>query len=196
MINLESVKQALLKRGYEAKICTRDEAVREVLVAVDAIGVNGSVGWGGSETLKELGLPAAIKAKGCEIRDHRVDCELFLLSANALTADGRIVNIDGTGNRVAASIYGPKRVIYLIGSNKLVEGGIDEAIGRIRREACPPNCRRLGKRTPCATSKCPWFENGQGCDSPDRICKATVVFERPPTRTPTTVLLLDGNFGY
>ena len=193
MINLESVKDALLKRGYKVKICTREDAVEEVLAAVKT---SANVGWGGSETVKELGLRDAINALGVEIRDHRTDCDLFLLSANALTADGRIVNIDGTGNRVAASIYGPKRVIYLIGVNKIVDGGIDAAIGRIRREACPPNCRRLGKRTPCAVSQCPWFENGQGCDSPDRICKATVVFERPPTRTPTTVLLLDGSFGY
>ena len=107
---------------------------------------------------------------------RRSDVDLCLLSANALTADGRIVNIDGNGNRVAASVGGPKKVMYVIGRNKIVEGGIDDAIARIKRCACPPNCRRLGKQTPCAlTGKC------ADCDSPDRICKVTVVFDRRPT---------------
>ena len=190
---LETTRAALAKRGYEAKIVTCDEAVAQVLAAAKA---GGNVGWGGSETVKELGLREKIAALGLEVRDHRTDCDLFLLSANALTSDGVIVNIDGTGNRIAASIYGPKRVIYLIGSNKIVEGDLTAAVGRIRREACPPNCRRLGKKTPCATSVCPWFENGYGCESPDRICKATVVFEQPPRQTPTTVLLIDRKLGY
>ena len=64
---------------------------------------------------------------------RRSDVDLFLLSANALTADGRIVNIDGNGNRVAASVGGPKKVMYVIGRNKIVEGGIDDAIARIKR---------------------------------------------------------------
>ena len=192
-IQLEKTRDALVKRGYEAEIVTDEAAVEYVLAAAKA-GAN--VGWGGSETVKELGLRDKIAALGKEVRDHRTDCDLFLLSANALTTDGIIVNIDGTGNRIAASIFGPKRVIYLVGSNKLVDGDISAAIGRIRREACPPNCRRLGKNTPCATSVCPWFENGYGCESPDRICKATVVFEQPPRNTPTTVLLIDRRLGY
>ena len=118
-------------------------------------------------------------------------CDLFLLSANALTADGRIVNIDGRGNRVAASIAGPSRVVYVIGRNKIVEGGVDEAIARIKRCACPPNCRRLGKKTPCAaTGVC------ADCDSPDRICKVTAVFDRRPTGVPTLAIVVDADLGY
>jgi len=118
-------------------------------------------------------------------------CDLFLLSANALTADGRIVNIDGNGNRVAASVHGAGHVLYVIGRNKIVEGGIDEAIARIKRCACPPNCRRLGKKTPCAaTGVC------ADCDSPDRICKVTVVMDRKPTGTRATVVLVDEDLGY
>jgi hypothetical protein len=82
-------------------------------------------------------------------------------------------------------------VIYVIGRNKIVDGGIDAAIARIKREACPPNCRRLGKRTPCAeTGVC------ADCDSPDRICKVTAVFDRRPTATPTLVILVDEPLGY
>ena len=59
------------------------------------------------------------------------------------------MNVDGTGNRVAASVFGPRRVVYVVGRNKLVDGGLDDAVARIRERACPPNARRLGKRTPC-----------------------------------------------
>ena len=181
--------ESLKKRGFEAEFAaTRDDAVRIVLEeAVNA----SSVGWGGSETVKELGLREAMADAGKEIRDHQLEMDLFLLSANAVTLDGRIVNIDGRGNRVAASIAGPKRVVYLIGRNKIVDGGIDAAIERIKRFACAPNCRRLGKRTPCAeTGIC------ADCDSPDRICKVTAVFDRKPTGISAKVVVVDSDLGY
>lgn len=181
--------ESLKKRGFEAEFAaTRDDAVRIVLAEA---GNASSVGWGGSETVKELGLREAMADAGKEIRDHQLEMDLFLLSANAVTLDGRIVNIDGRGNRVAASIAGPKRVVYLIGRNKIVDGGIDAAIERIKRFACAPNCRRLGKRTPCAeTGIC------ADCDSPDRICKVTAVFDRKPTGISAKVVVVDSDLGY
>lgn len=190
---LTQVAEALKTRGYDVQVCTRAEAVARVS---GFFAEAGNVGWGGSESVKELGLRDLAAEMGKEIRDHRLDCDLFLLSANALLTDGRIVNIDGTGNRIAASIYGPRRVVYVIGRNKIVDGGLDDAIERIKTEACPPNCRRLGKQTPCALNGRCADARGAGCDSPDRICKATVIFDRPPTRTPTTVLLVDACLGY
>ncbi len=181
--------KSLKKRGFEAEYAaTREDAVSLALAeAVDAK----SVGWGGSETVKELGLREAMADAGKEIRDHQLEMDLFLLSANAVTLDGRIVNIDGRGNRVAASIAGPKRVVYLIGRNKIVDGGIDAAIDRIKRFACAPNCRRLGKRTPCAeTGVC------ADCDSPDRICKVTAIFDRKPTGVSAKVIVVDADLGY
>ena len=202
---LENVAGALRKRGFKVVCCAtgaeaRDYVMKEAETAR-------SVGFGGSVTVKSLGLVEAMTAAGKEILRHgdpsltperkaevmrrELTCDLFLLSANALTADGRIVNIDGTGNRVAASIYGPKEVIFIVGRNKIVDGGLDDAVARIKRCACPPNCRRLGKRTPCAeTGAC------ADCDSPDRICKVTVVHERPTSHTPTRVLLIDEDLGY
>ena len=185
----QKLVESLKKRGFEAEYAaTREDAVRHVLA--EAVGA-GSVGWGGSETVKELGLREAMADAGKEIRDHQIEMDLFLLSANAVTLDGRIVNIDGRGNRVAASISGPKRVVYLIGRNKIVDGGIDAAICRIKRFACAPNCRRLGKRTPCAeTGVC------ADCDSPDRICKVTAVFDRKPTGISAKVIVIDADLGY
>ena len=185
----EKAAEALRRRGFEA-VCaaTREEAA--AIVMREAASAS-SVAWGGSETVKALGVREALADAGKEIRDHMTVADLFLLSANALTLDGRIVNIDGRGNRVAASVYGPKRVVYVIGRNKIVDGGVDEAIARIKRCACPPNCRRLGKRTPCAeTGVC------ADCSSPDRICKVTVVFDRCPGGTPTLAVLVDEDMGY
>ena len=188
----EKTIDALRRRGYDAvAVATAEEAKAEVLREAESAQ---SVGWGGSETLKEIGARQALEASGKEIRDHQLVCDLFLLSANALTADGRIVNIDGTGNRVAASICGPKRVVYVIGRNKIVDGGIDEAIARIRRCACPPNAKRLGKRTPCGLAGA--CVGGEGCDSPDRMCKVTAVFDRKPTGISAKIILVDEDLGY
>ena len=181
--------EGLNRRGFEA-VFVNTGAEAADLVMRDAEGV-ASVGWGGSETVKALGLREKLVAAGKEIRDHQLVMDLFLLSANALTADGRIVNIDGNGNRVAASICGPRRVIYLIGRNKIVDGGIDAAIARVKKFACPPNCRRLGKQTPCAlTGVC------GDCDSPDRICKVTAVFDRKPTGVSAKVIVINEDLGY
>ncbi len=180
---------ALKRRGYEAKaVATKEEAVALVMKEAESAQ---SVGWGGSESVKALGVREALAAAGKEIRDHQTQMDLFLLSANAMTEDGLIVNIDGTGNRVAASIYGPKRVVYIVGRNKLVAGGIVEAIARAKRGACGPNARRLGKKTPCATTGlC------ADCDSSDRICKVTAIFDRCPSRTSTLVILVDEELGF
>ena len=185
----EKTVAALKRRGYEAvAVATKAEALAEVLKEAETAQ---SVGWGGSESVKEIGARDALMASGKEIRDHQLQMDLFLLSANAMTEDGVIVNIDGTGNRVAASIYGPKRVVYVVGKNKLVAGGVLEAIARAKKCACPPNCRRLAKKTPCA-------ELGvcADCDSTDRICKVTAIFDRCPSRTSTKVILVDETLGY
>ena len=152
--------EGLKRRGFEAVgAATKAEALKLVMAEAEKAQ---SVGWGGSESVKEIGARDAIVATGKEIRDHQTVMDLFLLSANAITSDGVIVNIDGTGNRIAASIYGPKRVVYVIGRNKVVNGGVLEAIARAKRCACPPNCLRLARKTPCAaTGVC------ADCSSPD-----------------------------
>ena len=184
----KKVVEALKKRDFEAAFCaTKEEAAAAVLTETARVS---RVGMGGAMTMKELGVAEKLEQEG-KLLTRGADCDVFLLSANAITADGRIVNIDGNGNRVAASVSGPKKVVYVIGRNKIVEGGIDAAIARIKAKACPPNCVRLGKKTPCAaTGKC------ADCDSPDRICKVTAIFDRRPTGTPTAVYVVDADLGY
>ena len=202
---LETTAAALRRRGFAAECFATGAAAaaRVSELAADAK----SVGFGGSMTLAALGLAETLAAAGKEIWRHgdpkwrpeekmdvmrrELTCDLFLTSANALTADGRLVNIDGNGNRVAASIFGPRRVAFVVGRNKIVDGGIDAAIDRIKREACPPNCRRLNKQTPCAlTGEC------ADCSSPDRICMVTVVMDRRPRSTDVHVVLVDEDLGY
>ena len=187
-IDLAAVAAALERRGFAARVCaTGAEALEFVLSAAQDVAV---VGCGGSESVKQIGAVEALTRVGKSFV-RETPCGLFLLSANALTTDGRIVNIDGNGNRVAASIHGAEHVVYVVGRNKIVDGGIDAAIARVKRCACPPNCRRLGKHTPCAqTGVC------ADCDSPDRICKVTAIFDRKPTGTHATVLLVDEELGY
>ena len=184
----EKVVEALKRRGFEAFYCaTKEDAAKAVLAEIDAVG---RVGMGGAMTMRDLGVTEKLEASG-KLLTRGADCDLFLLSANAITVDGRIVNIDGTGNRVAASISGPKKVVYAIGRNKIVDGGIDAAIDRVKAKACPPNCVRLGKRTPCAaTGVC------ADCDSPDRICMVTTLLERKPRLTDVCVHVVDADLGF
>ena len=79
-----------------------------------------------------------------------MQAEAFLTSSNAVLMDGRLVNIDGTGNRVAALLFGPPLAVVVLGRNKIVDGTVEDALARIRRECCPGNARRLGLDTPCA----------------------------------------------
>ena len=194
---LEKVAEALRKRGFKAVCCaTGAEAHDYVMKEAETAQ---SVGFGGSVTVKSLGPVESLAAAGKEILRHgdptltperkaevmrrELTCDLFLLSANALTLDGR--------NRVAASIFGPGKVMFVVGRNKLVDGGLDEAVARIKRCACPPNCRRLNKQTPCAaTGAC------ADCSSPDRICMVTVVMDRRPRATDVHVVLVDEELGY
>lgn len=205
MADICEAAKALERRGFKvATVADRAAAAKYVMEqAAEAR----TVGFGGSMTLKETGVAEMLKAAGKELLQHgdpsldaagkiavmnrQLTCDLFLLSANAVTADGRLVNIDGNGNRVAASIYGPKKTIFVVGKNKLVDGGLDDAVARIKREACPPNCRRLGRKTPCAaTGEC------ADCDSPDRICKVLAVMDRKPTVSDAHVVLVDEALGY
>ena len=188
MALIEKTAGCLRKRGFGA-LCfaTAAEAAEAVMKMAETAE---TIGQGGSVTLKQLGLPEKLAAVG-KTPERKTAVDLFLLSANALTADGRIVNVDGNGNRVGASVNGPKKVVYVVGRNKIVDGGIDDAIARIKKCACPPNCRRLGKNTPCAaTGVC------ADCDSPDRICKVTVIFDRKPTGIACDVILVDEELGY
>lgn len=170
------VVEALKKRHFDAYYCqTAKEAVAQVL---DLIPEGDVVAWGGSMTMQETGILDAVKER-YEVIDRAaaadreeatammrraLTSDTFLMSSNAVTEDGQLLNIDGTGNRCAALIFGPKSVIVVAGMNKVVKT-VADAESRARNIAAPMNAQRFGISTPCSsTGAC------ADCISPDCIC--------------------------
>ena len=183
-INYEALTKALCARRFLPRVY--DTAEEAKAAALEIIG-HKSVGIGGSATVRDMGLAQALQANGNEVywhwlvakeakqaaRDKALMADVYMCSANALTTDGRLVNIDGTGNRAAGLIYGPHDIIVIVGKNKIVNG-LDEAIERIKRDTCPGNARRLGLDTPCAkTDQC------HDCRTAARMCNVTFILEAP-----------------
>jgi NAD-dependent dihydropyrimidine dehydrogenase PreA subunit len=124
-----------------------------------------------------------------EAREKASRADVYLSSTNALTEEGKLVNIDGLGNRVASMIYGPKKVYILCGINKITKN-LDEALQRIKDNTYK-NARRLKLETPCAyTEKC------TDCSSPQRMCSVTTIIERRPYKTDFEVIIIGQELGY
>ena len=164
-----------------------------------------SVTWGGSMTLTECGLMDALKTANYEIIDRdtaktpeearvmyskQVMADYFLMSTNAITIDGELVNIDGRSNRVSCLCWGPQNVIIIAGMNKVVPD-VESAIKRVRNMAAPANCVRLNKNTPCAqTGKC------GDCYSSESICSQFLITRRSSTPNRIKVILVGEELGY
>lgn len=166
-----------------------------------------TVGIGGSVTLRQhLGVVEALRSQGNTVHDHwdakdskerlkfkrmQSGADVFLSSLNAFTCDGTLVNLDGGGNRVSGLCSGPKKVIVVAGTNKLVET-LDGAIHRTRHHSAPINADRLERKTPCATTGlC------SDCDAPERICAALLIlFKKPGDIDKFTVVLVNEEMGY
>jgi len=181
----------------------RKEAEEEIL---KHIGPKQRVGVGGSITIRELGILEQLVARGHTIYDHwgpdlsrenalearkaQMTSDLFLSSVNAVTMNGELVNIDGIGNRVNSTIFGPGKVILVAGYNKIVEN-IEEAIKRIKNVAAPINAKRLNIDVPCAKlGKC------VDCNSPNRICRVVVIHERKPSLTDILIIIVGEELGF
>lgn len=201
---LIDIAKKMNRKGFKTEcFSTAEEARKRTL---EILKDSNSIGIGGSVTIPKTGIYTALTEAGHEIQSaaHAVKtgqdmeearragmtADAYLLSANAVTEDGSIVNIDGTGNRVAAAIYGPKKVVYVIGKNKLA-GDLGDAIAKIKRDACPKNARRLGYETPCSvTGEC------ANCFSEHRMCNVTTVMEFPMRGQEVYVLFIDAEYGF
>lgn len=198
-----TIAAALERRGFTVHHAASREAAADLVLSLIPQGA--SVGIGGSVTIRELGIADRLMARGdsfphwhwldaepkADIFPNAAKADIYLTSANAVTADGQLVNIDGTGNRIAAMIHGPRTVISVVGVNKLVDGGYPQALARIKRDACPPNARRLNMDTPCArTGKC----DIAACDH--GFCNVIAIQEHPTGRRPFIVVLVDKPLGY
>ena len=193
----------MAKKNLEGYYCaTSAEAVEKALSLMPE---GSSVTWGGSMTLAECGLMDALKTANYEIIDRdiaktpeesrvmyskQVLADYFLMSTNAITIDGELVNIDGRSNRVSCLCWGPQNVIIIAGMNKVVPD-VESAIKRVRNMAAPANCVRLNKNTPCAqTGKC------GDCYSQESICSQVLITRRSSAPNRIKVILVGEELGY
>ena len=193
----------LHRRHIEAFFCaTGAEAVRKVSELIED---GNSVTWGGTMTVRDLGIPDFLRSRGtlevldrdlAETPEEKQDiylkafsADVYLTSANAISEDGVIVNIDGNGNRVAAITWGPKKVIFVIGLNKVAQS-VEAALSRARGTASPVNAARFDIKTPCQVDgAC------HNCNSADSICNY-VHFLRNSPKGRHVVVLVGENLGY
>jgi hypothetical protein len=203
VLGLKTV-EALQKNKFSAILFPNaEEALEELLKSIP---IDATVGIGGSWTLIQLEVAEKLEARGntvychhkpglspeeiLDIRRKQLTCDVFLTSTNAITEDGRLVNTDATGNRVAAMIFGPKKVIVLVGVNKIV-ANLDDAQERIRSTAAPLNNKRLNRPNPCVkTGYC------VDCQGPTRLCNVTTVIHKKPPVSDIHVWVIGEEIGY
>ena len=193
----------LKRRHIEGFYCpTTEEAVQKVSELIED---GSSVTWGGTMTVQDLGIPDYLRSRGTlEVLDRDLvetpeekqamylrafATDVYLTSANAISEDGVIVNIDGNGNRVAAITWGPKKVIFVIGLNKVAQN-VEAALARARSTAAPTNAARFDIQTPCqADGVC------HNCNSPQSICNY-IHFLRNSPKGRHVVVLVGEDLGY
>ena len=198
---------ALRQNGFNVLYVPSEESA--LTAVLDMVPPGDLVGLGGSVTLREMGLPQVLRERGNRVADHwearrrnvspqeimeirrlHLNSDVFITSTNAVTETGEMVNIDGSGQRVAAMIFGPKKVIVIAGVNKIVKD-VDEGLWRARNVAAPMNAKRLHRETPCTvTDAC------SDCDSAERICNVTALIHRRPRNTDITIILVGEKLGY
>lgn len=199
-MDFTNITEHLEKKGYRVFVFQTAKEASDFLVSELA---GKSIGFGGSMTIREMGLFESLSSvsdvywhwnpqKGTpDTVGGAADAEIYISSANAISESGEIVNIDGTGNRVASTIFGHERVIFLIGKNKIAKT-LNAAMDRARNVAAPQNARRLGRNTPCAVRADKCYD----CDSAERICSVLSVFFKKPGSGAYDVVLIDEALGY
>ena len=193
----DDVTQNLQQRGYTVRTFPDAQSAAGYLdAAIDGV----SVGFGGSATLDALQLYERLgkhnqvawhwKQDPDTAREQAMKTEIYLTSANALAVTGEIVNIDGTGNRVAGTLFGHRKVFFVIGRNKIAPS-YEEAVWRARNVAAPKRAQQMNRKMPCALKAERCFD----CKSPERICRGLVTLWGPMLGMQAEVLLIDQDLG-
>ncbi len=203
----QKVIKAFESRNFNAFYAqNKNEAVKKIL---ELISGNETISWGGSVTLDEIGIKDYLENNSYNIIDRdkaksdkekeelilkSITADIFLMSSNAVTKDGELVNIDGHGNRLAALCYGPKKVIVVAGINKIAES-LDEAVSRARNYSAPVNAQRVSNffemHTPCiASGYC------ADCKSQTSICSQILITRLSYPKGRINVILVNENLGY
>jgi len=192
----------LVLNGFEVRYFNKAEEAAEALLK--SIDKAESVGFGGSMTVSDMGIYEKLKEQGnpvfwhwkCDAAERKAvlaeaaGARVFLTGSNAVTEDGRLINIDGTGNRLSSLLFGHDRVYVLAGVNKLCKS-LDEALIRIKNVAAPQNAVRLDLDTPCRhLGRC------MNCSSKQRMCNATLVLDKRPNSQKVIIYLINEDLGY
>jgi hypothetical protein len=200
MPNWELLEENLTHHGFAVtRFATAKEAAAYLNEKLDGK----TIGIGGSVTVQEMGLADLLSThntvywhwgeyRAPDTLEKAASAQVYLTSVNGISETGVLINIDGTGNRVASTIYGHEEVYFLVGANKIApdEAG---ALWRARNIASPKNAQRLGRKTPCAVKGDRCYD----CDSPERICGALVTFWRKPRAiSHAEVVLVEEELGY
>ncbi|WP_195987421.1 lactate utilization protein [Clostridium sp. D53t1_180928_C8] len=202
-VKINRTLEALRKNNMEGYLInTENELINKI---EELVNKGSKVSFGGSMTLFEAKIMEHLRSGRYELLDRYKEgltadeikeiyrksffCDAYFTSTNAITEEGELYNVDGNGNRVAAMLYGPDKVIVIAGVNKIVKD-INEAIYRVENLAAPANAKRLNRKTPCTvTGKC------MNCNSPERICREYTVIKKPvPNRI--FILLINETYGY
>jgi len=205
---IEETLENLKANRFNTGFAENSDAVRKMILS--SISENMVVGIADSATVRQIGIVEELENRGIKVwnpfsrelttdstktvvRDDMsrqiLSCDVFVAGSNAVTRDGKLVNVDAVGNRVAAMIFGPRKVFIILGKNKIVKN-VDEAFHRIRNVIAPFHAKTKEIATPCAqTGKC------SDCNAARRICSVTTVMEKRPWRTEITVVLVDEDLG-
>lgn len=204
---LEEVAAALRANHFEAHVAADAAAARDqVLDRILPESAPATVSFGGSETLAATGLPQALRKRPdlavidtfdktippeavYERRRQALLADLFLTGTNAVTEEGVLVNLDMIGNRACAINFGPRRVVVLVGRNKIVPD-LTSAFSRIKEFAAPANAMRLSKKTPCVVSS-----HCEDCGCPERICNVWTITEKSFPRGRIAVICINQDLG-
>lgn len=196
--------EALTKNNFGATYVKTSQAATEKILSLIPEGA--TIGAGGSWTVAELGVLEELEKRGHTVYNHnkpglpanevlafrhaQLSCDVFICGTNALTLDGKLVNVDGVGNRVASMMFGPKLVIIVAGINKIVRN-VEEAEKRIELLAAPINNKRLNRPNPCTTAgMC------MDCQGPTRICNMTTIIRKRPPLTPMQIIIVGEELGF
>lgn len=203
-MDLLHYQKRLQWRGLETIVVPTGEEAQNYILHL--IGDGSSVGIGGSVSLEQIGIYEKLLEKRCPVfwhskstspaegeaaRRKALSADFYLCSANAVTKGGKIVNVDGKGNRIAAIAYGPETVIFLVGKNKLVKGGVKEAFYHIHHVICPKNAKRLNFDLPCGRN-----EPCTKCTPPQRMCNLSLIIDHVPRNRKYVVILVDEELGH
>ena len=195
MADLAKLQKNLEERGFTV---TRFDTTAQAADYLDAALDGKTIGIGGSITVQEMDLGERL-AKHNTVLWHwagsttqdAAGAQVYLTSVNGAAESGELINIDGTGNRVASGLFGHEKVYFVVGRNK-VAPDYDAALWRARNIAAPKNAQRLGRNTPCAAKGDRCYD----CKSPERICRALVVYWEKPGSMDMEVVLVDEDLGY